>query len=224
MASNEIDNCALAFIKSSLAKNPPPFFKSPRYGLRLSVKEIRILIISLFSANWSSFTELLISTILAGSIYEVLPVADSPWIIPGIFLLNADCTGITILPSLTDNSTSFSTIPSFWAFFNRALKSLKTSDCFSIIFFLIFSSSTEALSLITPWLFITLLILSSTSGKIFTPIVSFLKKGYSWSSLFLKKLINDFIDSRDLFILFISEASIYEPIISAFERMWLISS
>ena len=80
----------------------------------------------------------------------VLPDEDSSYTNPWIFLLLAELTGISIFPSRITTEASLSTIPSDWAFFSNMLMRFDTAPSFSLSFFLISYSSSDAVSFTLP--------------------------------------------------------------------------
>ena len=80
-------------------------------GRMVDVTAVRMRIISRRISLSSSRMVLFASTISAGSMNTVLPVADSSCTMPRILRLYIGDTGITRRPSRTDGATSLSTYP-----------------------------------------------------------------------------------------------------------------
>ena len=157
--------CALAIMKSISPRYFAPERRSGIYGLRNSVNSKRMRWISLCSENLSSLIWLSSSTTSAGSMKAVFPVADSSYMKPAIFFLFAALTGISILPSRTETPASESTIPSSCAFLRIALIRREIAPSFSLSDFLISYSSSDAVSLTSPYLSMIPSIFLCTSGK-----------------------------------------------------------
>ena len=130
-ATKSRDVWALAIRKSSSPMHLAPFSKSGTDGLIQSLKSYNIFAISLVSAKWSSFISFVISTISAGSMNVVFPDEDSSYTKPCIFLLLAELTGMSILPSRITMAASLSTSPSLWALRRIMFMRLETAPSFS---------------------------------------------------------------------------------------------
>ena len=108
-------HCALACIRSIMARNRYDSSTCSTCGRSSSLNTVRIRIISRLSAASNSRILLLASTTSAGSMNTVFPVALSSCTMPLIFLFSPGATGIISRPSRRVGAVSCATKPSRWA-------------------------------------------------------------------------------------------------------------
>ena len=116
-------------MKSNMPSSDIVAIKSSIYGRSVAVNAVRIRTTSRCSSSCSSRKRLPAATTSAGSIYTVLPEADSSCTMPGILRLFIGATGITIRPSRIAGVVSLSINPSLTAdAMTRRMRVLRVPD------------------------------------------------------------------------------------------------